>query len=395
MNSSEYYTRCPECESGLVHDCSKGEYICQKCGYVVMDQADYYGPESHSTDFKEKSRVTRASGSTSYSLHDYGLRTEIGFSSKDYSGKSIDYHMAEQMNNMRKWHSRIRVASPKQRRLSNVLSKINETCSSMLLPKTLVETAAMIYRNFENKSEAKGKSIRCMAAATIYLACKRLSVIRSLEEIVKATGITEQDKSNLKLASKYYRNMVMEIGIFIQEQQQSLRAEATSIISTSSPSPPSPPPSPSPSSAAPAFAQFTTTTSSTTTMTEPPPPLPLPPPLLQSSSPSSSAPLTPAIDQYIAKLVNIAKINTKVERLAIDIAHKTNNHLLADGKSPNGLAAAYIYLAAVLLGIHILQVDISNLAGITEVTIRNRCKDILTNFKLVIIVEPLERARFT
>jgi transcription initiation factor TFIIB len=381
MNSSEYYTRCPECESGLVHDCSKGEYICQKCGYVVMDQADYYGPESHSTDFKEKSRVTRASGSTSYSLHDYGLRTEIGFSSKDYSGKSIDYHMAEQMNNMRKWHSRIRVASPKQRRLSNVLSKINETCSSMLLPKTLVETAAMIYRNFENKSEAKGKSIRCMAAATIYLACKRLSVIRSLEEIVKATGITEQDKSNLKLASKYYRNMVMEIGIFIQEQQQSLRAEATSIISTSSP------PSPSPSSSAPAFAQFTTTT-----MTEPPSPLP---PLLQSPSPSSSAPLTPAIDQYIAKLVNIAKINTKVERLAIDIAHKTNNHLLADGKSPNGLAAAYIYLAAVLLGIHILQVDISNLAGITEVTIRNRCKDILTNFKLVIIVEPLERARIT
>ena len=387
MNSSEYYTRCPECESGLVHDCSKGEYICQKCGYVVMDQADYYGPESHSTDFKEKSRVTRASGSTSYSLHDYGLRTEIGFSSKDYSGKSIDYHMAEQMNNMRKWHSRIRVASPKQRRLSNVLSKINETCSSMLLPKTLVETAAMIYRNFENKSEAKGKSIRCMAAATIYLACKRLSVIRSLEEIVKATGITEQDKSNLKLASKYYRNMVMEIGIFIQEQQQSLRAEATSVISTS------PPPSPSPSSSAPAFAQFTTTTSSTTTMTEPPPLLLPPlPPLLQSSSPSSSVPLTPAIDQYIAKLVNIAKINTKVERLAIDIAHKTNNHLLADGKSPNGLAAAYIYLAAVLLGIHILQVDISNLAGITEVTIRNRCKDILTNFKLVIIVQPLERA---
>jgi transcription initiation factor TFIIB len=389
MKSSEYYTRCPECESGLVHDCSKGEYICQKCGYVVMDQADYYGPESHSTDFKEKSRVTRASGSTSYSLHDYGLRTEIGFSSKDYSGKSIDYHMAEQMNNMRKWHSRIRVASPKQRRLSNVLSKINETCSSMLLPKTLVETAAMIYRNFENKSEAKGKSIRCMAAATIYLACKRLSVIRSLEEIVKATGITEQDKSNLKLASKYYRNMVMEIGIFIQEQQ-SLRAEATSIISSSSTST-SPSPSTSPSSSAPSFAQLTTTTTtSTTTTTQPPLP-----PLLQSSSPSSSAPLTPAIDQYIAKLVNIAKISTKVERLAIDIAHKTNNHLLADGKAPNGLAAAYIYLAAVLLGIHILQVDISNLAGITEVTIRNRCKDILTNFKLVIIVEPLERARIT
>ena len=164
MISTEYYTQCPECDSGLVHDYSKGEYICQKCGCVVMDQVDDYGPESHSTDLEEKSKNVRASGFTSFSLHDYGLRTEIGFGSKDYSGKSIEYEMAEQMNNMRKWHSRIRVASPKERRLSNVLSKINETCSAMLLPKILVETAAMLYRNFENKNEAKGKSIACMAA---------------------------------------------------------------------------------------------------------------------------------------------------------------------------------------------------------------------------------------
>ena len=259
---------------------------------------------------RKNQRVTRASGSTSYSLHDYGLRTEIGFSSKDYSGKSIDYHMAEQMNNMRKWHSRIRVASPKQRRLSNVLSKINETCSSMLLPKTLVETGAMIYRNFENKSEAKGKSIRCMAATTIYLACKRLSVIRSLEEIVKATGITEQDKSSLKLASKYYRNMVMEIGVFTEHP-----AAGTT----------------SPSSTISTGVSITTTTSSSSS-------LPFSP--LTQSTP---IPVRLAIDQYIAKLANTAKIDTKVERLAIDIAHKTDDCLLADGKAPNGLVGR-IYL---------------------------------------------------
>src|SRR5918992_819448 len=243
MTSTEYYTQCPECQSGLIQDYSKGEYVCQRCGYVVMEQIDDYGPESHATDFDERMKTTRASGSTSYSLHDYGLRTEIGFTSKDYSGRSIDHQMAEQMNNMRRWHSRIRVASTKERRLSNVLSKINETCSVMSLPKTLVETAAMLYRNYENKSEAKGKSIACIAAATIYLACKRFSVIRSLEEIVKSAGITKQHASS-------------------------------------------------------------------------------------------------------------------------------------------------IYLAAVLLGFNLLQMDISSLAGITEVTIRNRCKDILTNFKFVVNVKP-------
>jgi transcription initiation factor TFIIB len=351
MISTEYYTQCPECDSSLIHDYSKGEYICQKCGCVVMDQVDDYGPESHSTDLEEKSKNVRASGFTSFSLHDYGLRTEIGFGSKDYSGKSIDYGMAEQMNNMRKWHSRIRVASPKERRLSNVLSKINETCSAMSLPKILVETAAMLYRNFENKNEAKGKSIACMGAAAIYLACKRCSVVRSLEEIIKATGITEQDRSSLKLAAKYYRIMVMELGVFTE--QPATTAPSSTITGNS----------------------VTTTTSSSSLSLSP----------LTQSTP---IPVTLAIDQYIAKLANMAKIDTKVERLAIDIAHKTDDRLLADGKAPSGLAAAYIYLAAVLLGVNLLQIDVSSLAGITEVTIRNRCKDILASFKLTITVKP-------
>ena len=163
---------------------------------------------------KRSQRILVQADSLSYSLHDFGLRTEIGLGSKDYSGKSIDQQIVEQMNSMRKWHSRIRVASPKERRLSNVLSKINEICSGMSLPKTITETAAMIYRNFENKNDAKGKSILCMAAATIYMACKRCSVVRSLDEIVKAGGTLGYDNSSCKLASKYYRMMVMEMGIF-------------------------------------------------------------------------------------------------------------------------------------------------------------------------------------
>ncbi|MGA9151407.1 MAG: TFIIB-type zinc ribbon-containing protein [Candidatus Nitrosopolaris sp.] len=353
MNSTEYYTQCPECESGLIHDYNIGEYICQKCGCVVMDQVDDYGPESNSSDFEERAKNTRASGYTSLSLHDYGLRTEIGFGSKDYSGKSIDYQMAEQMNSMRKWHSRIRVASPKQRRLSNVLSRINETCSAMCLPKILLETAAMIYRNFESKSVAKGKSINSMAAATIYLACKRCSVVRSLEEIAEATGVSQKDRSRLKLASKYYRMMVMEMGVFTEHPKQV--------------SPPS-------------NSHMSTVANSLTGQDAA---------ISSTSSTSLPIPVTLAIDHYIAKLANMTRIEAKVERLAIDIAHKSNSHLLADGKSPNGLAAAYIYLAAVLLDVNLLQIDLSSLAGVTEVTIRNRCKDILTSFRLTIKVKPL------
>jgi len=41
-----------------------------------------------------------------------------------------------------------------------------------------------------------------------------------------------------------------------------------------------------------------------------------------------------------------------------------------------------------LLGVNLLQIDVSNFAGVTEVTIRNRCKDILNNFKLVVNAKP-------
>ena len=53
---------------------------------------------------------------------------------------------------------------------------------------------------------------------------------------------------------------------------------------------------------------------------------------------------TISISQYISKLANLSKFDTKIERLALEIAKKTENHLLSDGKSPNGIAAAYLYL---------------------------------------------------
>jgi transcription initiation factor TFIIB len=93
-----------------------------------------------------------------------------------------------------------------------------------------------------------------------------------------------------------------------------------------------------------------------------------------------------AIDRYISNLVKSTSIDSRVGRLATEIAHKSNNHLLAVGKSPNALAAAYLYFAAILLGV---SLPLSSLAGITEFQIRSRCKDLLTGFKISINVKPL------
>lgn len=50
--------------------------------------------------------------------------------------------------------------------------------------------------------------------------------------------------------------------------------------------------------------------------------------------------LTVGIDQIITKLVRIARLDANLEKLAIKIAHKSDNHIL--GKPPDGLAVAYV-----------------------------------------------------
>ena len=79
---------------------------------------------------------------------------------------------------------------------------------------------------------------------------------------------------------------------------------------------------------------------------------------------------------------------TRVERLSLEIAEKTKDRNLADGKAPNGIAAAYLYIASILLGQSVLQRDMSSVSGVTEVTIRNRCKEILSGFKLKVTLRP-------
>lgn len=314
MNMTELQTNCPECRSALVDDIHSGEKICSGCGLVAMEQMSDYGPESRSTNPEEKMKTARATGQTTYAQHDLGIRTEIALGTKDFSGKTISSDMALQMYNLRKWQTRIRVASPKERRLANILSKIGETCQSLALSKNVTETASIIYRNFDGQTEAKGKSVACMSAATIYMACKQCDVVRSLDEICSATGSTKDEKMNVKLTAKYYRMLVMELG-------------------------------------------------------------------------SNTAPAV-TLEKYISKIANLAKLEVRVERLAAEIAEKTEDHSLADGKAPNGLAAAYLYIASTLLGQSVLQRDVSSVAGITEVTIRNRCKEILTAYKIKVTLKP-------
>jgi transcription initiation factor TFIIB len=88
----------------------------------------------------------------------------------------------------------------------------------------------------------------------------------------------------------------------------------------------------------------------------------------------------PSVEKYISKLVNMAKIDPKVEHLALTLSRKTADSKISSGKAPAGLAAAYVYLSSVMVGDHLPQREVAEFAEVTEVTVRNRCREILENF---------------
>ena len=86
----------------------------------------------------------------------------------------------------------------------------------------------------------------------------------------------------------------------------------------------------------------------------------------------------PMIDpmKCVVKVANKAKLSEKTKRQAMDIMHDIIKSGASAGKDPMGLAGSVIYMSSLNTGETITQMDIADAAGVTEVTIRNRYKDI-------------------
>jgi len=86
-------------------------------------------------------------------------------------------------------------------------------------------------------------------------------------------------------------------------------------------------------------------------------------------------PLKPS--QYIAKFSNQLTMQGKVEEIAHKILNNARELKLTSGRGPTGIAAAASYIASVLTGERKTQREIAEIAQVTEVTIRNRYKELV------------------
>ncbi|ENN95712.1 transcription initiation factor IIB [Methanocaldococcus villosus KIN24-T80] len=79
---------------------------------------------------------------------------------------------------------------------------------------------------------------------------------------------------------------------------------------------------------------------------------------------------------YVPRFASELGLPGEVESKAIQILKKAAEKGLTSGRGPTGVAAAAIYIASVLLGCRKTQREVAEVAGVTEVTIRNRYKEL-------------------
>jgi transcription initiation factor TFIIB len=288
--------RCPECGGDVVADEEHGEHVCQDCGLVVETGSVDRGPEWRAFDSAERDSKSRVGAPTTKLMHDEGLSTNIGWQDKDAYGRSLSSRQRRQMRRLRTWNERFRTRDSKERNLKQALGEIERMASALGLPKTVRETASVIYRRALNEDLLPGRSIEGVATACLYAAARQAGTPRSLDEIGAVSRI---DKTEL---TRTYRYVVRELGLEIQ-------------------------------------------------------------------------PADP--EQYLPRFVSALSLSEEVERLARELLSGSRGTGVHSGKSPVGLAAAAVYAAALLANETVTQSDVSEVANVSEVTIRNRYKELL------------------
>jgi len=293
---TEDIMKCPECESAhITRDYERGELICEDCGLVIDDNYIDVGPEWRAFDMEQGEKRARTGAPMTYTIHDKGLATEIGWKNKDSYGKSIPTRNRAQIYRMRKWQRRIRVSNATERNLAFALGELDRMASTLGLPRNVREAAAMIYRKAVNKNLIRGRSIEGVVAASLYGACRQLGVPRTLDEIANASRV------NRKEIGRTYRFMTRELKLKLM-------------------------------------------------------------------------PTSPV--DYVSRFSSALKLPGEVQARAIEILKQAADMELTSGRGPTGVAAAAIYIASIQLNHRRTQRQVADVAGVTEVTIRNRYKEL-------------------
>ena len=92
---------------------------------------------------------------------------------------------------------------------------------------------------------------------------------------------------------------------------------------------------------------------------------------------------------YIPRFASALKLSAETQSKSVEILEQAEKAELTSGRGPTGISAAALYVAALLNNEKRTQREVADVAGVIEVTIRNRYKELLIKLKLKSKLEKL------
>ncbi|NVM55491.1 MAG: transcription initiation factor IIB family protein [Candidatus Helarchaeota archaeon] len=260
----------------------RGIYVCQKCatvfGPVIVDS-----PRRAFTQEEIQKKRIREPVYTNI-----GPRTVMNVKDDSVKNKVLYYRLAK-INKS--------VSTTFERNLTVAQPKLLRLVSQLGIPPSILNVALGIYKKAVAKHLTTGRSINNLVAASIFIACRKRGLPRTIEEISEVANIP------LKVLAKNYRLILRELHLHVK----------------------------------PLKAKY-----------------------------------------FVERFVTELGLTMDIQKRAQELLVLVEQSAAIIGKDPKGIAAAAIYVAIRDLGRkeHRSQTKISEIAHISEVTLRNRVRNI-------------------
>ena len=187
-------------QHSVIYDYENGEKICKLCGIVVQDKL--YDTELDINFCKYKSD-TNTGSPRSIILNVNGMSTAIA----DYSTKSPKSFSSRKEHNKIEFLHKIVSCSNRKRNLKIVLDLLDRIKDKLSLTSACIEEALLYYKKALDRGLIKGRSIKELIVACVYVVCKSSSIPRTLTEISQIV------EANEIFAGRCYRLLIRELKI--------------------------------------------------------------------------------------------------------------------------------------------------------------------------------------
>ena len=198
---------CTDCKT--ITDFETGEMICQNCGVVLQDKISYDGKDddmfTHSIDHSQ------VSNRSNLRLHDMGLATVIYKFNNDSKGRPIEYKMRQEMRRMRLWDARSQAKNFAERNLRLALFEMEKLKQKLSLSDPITERSAYLYRKAAKAQLIRGRSIKGVVGACMYVACREMDTARTIIDISK--NLQEPRRSIAKNYRMLFQNLRLAVSV--------------------------------------------------------------------------------------------------------------------------------------------------------------------------------------